>query len=88
MFAGRYSREPFHATRAIDRIEDQLTDVSRHLSSKALAFLFSCLTPLAAWAGDDAEKIRGKGSSDVKVILGIEGRAEMVHRDDLALGHA
>ena len=43
---------------------------------------------LVAYDAEEAEKIRGKGSSDVKLILGIEGRAEMVHRDDLALGHA
>jgi glutamate 5-kinase len=43
---------------------------------------------LVAYDADDAEKIRGKSSSDVLFILGIEGRAEMVHRDDLVLGHA
>jgi glutamate 5-kinase len=43
---------------------------------------------LVAYDAEDAEKIRGKSSSDILLILGIEGRAEMVHRDDLALGHA
>jgi glutamate 5-kinase len=43
---------------------------------------------LVAYDADDAEKIRGKSSSAVLFILGIEGRAEMVHRDDLVLGHA
>jgi glutamate 5-kinase len=43
---------------------------------------------LVAYDAEDAEKIRGKSSSDVPLILGIEGRAEMVHRDDLVLGHA
>jgi glutamate 5-kinase len=42
---------------------------------------------LVAYDAEDAEKIRGKSSSDTLVILGIEGRAEMVHRDDLVLGH-
>jgi glutamate 5-kinase len=42
---------------------------------------------LVAYDAEDAEKIRGKPSSDIVLILGIEGRAEMVHRDDLALGH-
>jgi glutamate 5-kinase len=41
---------------------------------------------LVAYDAEDAEKIRGKSSSDVPLILGIEGRAEMVHRDDLVLG--
>jgi len=43
---------------------------------------------LVAYDAEDAEKIRGKSSADVLLILGIEGRAEMVHRDDLVLGHA
>jgi glutamate 5-kinase len=42
---------------------------------------------LVAYDAEDAEKIRGKSSTDVLLILGIEGRAEMVHRDDLVLGH-
>ena len=29
----------------------------------------------------------GRPSSDIVLILGIEGRAEMIHRDDLALGN-
>ena len=43
---------------------------------------------LVAYDAEDAEKIRGKASGDILLILGIEGRAEMVHRDDLVLGHA
>jgi glutamate 5-kinase len=43
---------------------------------------------LVAYDCDDAEKIRGKSSGDILLILGIEGRSEMVHRDDLVLGHA
>ena len=43
---------------------------------------------LVAYDAEDAEKIRGKSSGDILLILGIEGRAEMVHRDDLVLGHA
>jgi glutamate 5-kinase len=43
---------------------------------------------LVAYDAEDAEKIRGKSSSDILIILGIQGRSEMVHRDDLVLGHA
>jgi glutamate 5-kinase len=43
---------------------------------------------LVAYDAEDAEKIRGKTSADTLLVLGIEGRAEMVHRDDLVLGHA
>ena len=43
---------------------------------------------LVAYDADDAAKICGKSSGDILLILGIEGRAEMVHRDDLVMrGH-
>jgi glutamate 5-kinase len=41
---------------------------------------------LVAYDAEDAEKIRGRPSGDVLLILGISGRAEMVHRDDLVMG--
>ena len=41
---------------------------------------------LVAYDADDAEKVKGRPSSDIKLLLGIEGRAEMIHRDDIALG--
>ncbi|MGE3149191.1 MAG: glutamate 5-kinase [Pseudorhodoplanes sp.] len=41
---------------------------------------------LVAYDAEDAEKIRGKSSGDVLLLLGISGRAEMVHRDNLVLG--
>src|SRR6202790_652887 len=41
---------------------------------------------LVAYDADEAEKIRGRSSPDVMVILGISGRAEMIHRDDLVVG--
>ncbi len=43
---------------------------------------------LVAYDADDAEKIKGRSSPDVMVILGISGRAEMIHRDDLVVGAA
>jgi glutamate 5-kinase len=33
-------------------------------------------------------KIIGQSSMDIASILGLEGRAEMVHRDDLVMGGA
>ncbi len=42
---------------------------------------------LVAYDADDAEKIKGRSSSDAAQILGIGGRAEMIHRDDLVVGH-
>jgi glutamate 5-kinase len=41
---------------------------------------------LVAYDADDAEKVKGRPTSDILLVLGIEGRAEMIHRDDLALG--
>jgi glutamate 5-kinase len=43
---------------------------------------------IVAYDADDAEKIKGKSSGDILLILGIAGRAEMIHRDDMALGPA
>ena len=41
---------------------------------------------LVAYDAEDAEKIIGHSSPDVMTILGISGRAEMIHRDDLVIG--
>jgi glutamate 5-kinase len=41
---------------------------------------------LVAYDVEDAGKIIRKSSGDILLILGIAGRAEMVHRDDLVLG--
>jgi glutamate 5-kinase len=43
---------------------------------------------LVAYDAADADKLKGRPSSDILLLLGIEGRAEMIHRDDLALGNA
>ena len=43
---------------------------------------------LVAYDAGDAAKIVGQSSADILSILGIEGRAEMVHRDDLVMGGA
>ena len=43
---------------------------------------------LVAYDAEDAVKITRKSSGDILLILGIEGRAEMVHRDDMVLGGA
>jgi glutamate 5-kinase len=41
---------------------------------------------LVAYDAGDAEKLKGRPSGDILLLLGIGGRAEMIHRDDLALG--
>jgi glutamate 5-kinase len=40
---------------------------------------------LVAYDADDADKIRGKSSDDILLLLGVAGRVEMVHRDDLVM---
>ena len=41
---------------------------------------------LVAYDALHAERIRGRKSRDIAHILGTAGRAEMIHRDDMALG--
>jgi glutamate 5-kinase len=41
---------------------------------------------LSAYDAEDAQKVRGRSSADIVSILGFNGRAEMVHRDDLVVG--
>jgi len=40
---------------------------------------------LCAYSSGDAERIRGRRSSDLEELLGFRGRDEMIHRDDLVL---
>jgi glutamate 5-kinase len=40
---------------------------------------------LCAYDVEDAQKIRGRSSADIAPILGFDGRAEMIHRDDLVV---
>src|SRR5579862_4600867 len=40
---------------------------------------------LCAYDAADAQRIRGRSSTDIAAILGFSGRAEMVHRDNLVL---
>ena len=43
---------------------------------------------LVAYDAEDAEKIRGRSSADILLILGYQGRTEMVHRDHLVVADA
>ena len=40
---------------------------------------------LVAYDADEAARIVGRPSREIEAILGYAGRAEMVHRDDMAL---
>jgi glutamate 5-kinase len=40
---------------------------------------------LVAYNVSDAERIAGKRSAEIEAILGYAGRAEMIHRDDMAM---
>src|SRR6516162_2050338 len=41
---------------------------------------------LVAYDAEDADRIKGRSSPDVMTILGVSGRSEMIHRDDLVVG--
>jgi glutamate 5-kinase len=41
---------------------------------------------LVAYDAEDAERIKGRSSADILLILGFGGRTEMVHRDHLVVG--
>jgi glutamate 5-kinase len=41
---------------------------------------------LVAYDAEDAEKIKGRSSADILLILGFGGRTELVHRDNLVVG--
>lgn len=41
---------------------------------------------LVAYDAADADRIKGRSSSDAAQLLGVRGRAEMIHRDDLVVG--
>jgi glutamate 5-kinase len=41
---------------------------------------------LVAYDAEDAERIKGRSSAEAADILGISGRTEMIHRDDLVIG--
>ncbi len=40
---------------------------------------------LVAYSSADAERLRGRRSSEIDALLGFHGRAEIIHRDDLVL---
>jgi glutamate 5-kinase len=42
---------------------------------------------LSAYDSDDVDKIKGRSSADIMAILGFGSRSEIVHRDDLVVGH-
>jgi len=42
---------------------------------------------LVAYDAEDADRIKGRASADILLILGFEGRAAMIHRDDMVLGN-
>lgn len=42
---------------------------------------------LVAYGADNAERIKGKSSTEASKILGLTGRPEMIHRDDLVVSH-
>ena len=41
---------------------------------------------LVSYDAHEAALVLGRASRDIEAILGYPGRAEMIHRDDMALG--
>ncbi|MFG1422781.1 glutamate 5-kinase [Roseixanthobacter liquoris] len=41
---------------------------------------------LVAYDSDHAERIIGRASAEIEAILGFQGRLELIHRDDMAVG--
>ncbi|MFG1409744.1 glutamate 5-kinase [Xanthobacter sp. VTT E-85241] len=41
---------------------------------------------LVAYDSDHAERIIGRASAEIETILGFQGRLELIHRDDMAVG--
>lgn len=40
---------------------------------------------LSAYSSKDAERLRGRRSSEIEAVLGFRGRDELIHRDDLVV---
>lgn len=40
---------------------------------------------LSAYSSGDAERLRGRRSSEIEALLGFRGRDELIHRDDLVI---
>ncbi|HEY5225232.1 MAG TPA: glutamate 5-kinase, partial [Methylovirgula sp.] len=40
---------------------------------------------LVAYDAGDAMRIAGRNSRDIETLLGLPGRAEIIHRDDMVL---
>jgi glutamate 5-kinase len=40
---------------------------------------------LVAYDAGEAGQLVGRNSRDIEAVLGVPGRAEMIHRDDMAL---
>jgi len=40
---------------------------------------------LSAYSSPDAERLRGRHSSEIEGLLGYHGRDEIIHRDDLVI---
>jgi len=40
---------------------------------------------LSAYSSADAERLRGRKSTEIEQLLGFRGRDELIHRDDLVV---
>ncbi len=70
---------PAGITRVCGRFERGDAVLVRSLEGQEIA------RGLSAYSSVDAERIRGRQSSEIEELLGYRGRDEMIHRDDLVI---
>jgi glutamate 5-kinase len=70
---------PAGVTRIVGQFQRGDALIVRNAAGKEIA------RGLVAYSSIDAERVRGKRSTDIEALLGFHGRDELIHRDDLVL---
>lgn len=70
---------PAGVTRIVGAFQRGDALIVRNSSGKEIA------RGLVAYSSADAERLRGRKSSEIEALLGFQGRDELIHRDDLVL---
>jgi glutamate 5-kinase len=70
---------PAGVTKVVGRFKRGDALIVRSLSGKEIA------RGLSAYSSLDAERLRGRHSSEIEMVLGFHGRDEIIHRDDLVI---
>jgi glutamate 5-kinase len=70
---------PAGVTKVVGRFKRGDALIVRSPSGKEIA------RGLSAYSSLDAERLRGRRSSEIETVLGFQGRDEIIHRDDLVI---